>query len=1323
MPEQQGRRGVSITQQNFEAPFDTPTIRPGAKGLNLSALDAIDPSQSSRQTNVVFHRDAGLLRSRVGQTALATAGTHLHSIRRVNSPRTGTFTRIWGADQKLYAGASGALTEIDSGYSGNPLTLVPYRPPLSPDSWMFVGDTLRARKVRASDGLDLPIGTVPPALAITSALATEQITPIALFTAVDGTDTGWVGTPGFGYGPDAGKAAGPVTITSFGPSIPGSFAGVAFAGDPGATGHPSTNGYWFMAGRAISLNLSVVGAYPASDDDLIHLSMNLSHVDLTTEFRIYLVCSSVFSAATVPGTANAGGANTDFYLKAFSAHDFAKAILLQQSMVDAAEIARIHAIRDRDLQGRRARDERDSWEIRRVERDPARSVAPQGPAGNDASTELGVLGVPLRRGDWQRVGSNTTRDWSTITGIIIQVACAPLADDLTVRLGGLYLYGGSGPDTFEPGAQPYDYRYTHYDTRTGGESNPGPAQATALHLDAGRREITLTPAAGGDPALRQRFYRRGGSLVEDWYFLGENTSDGAPFSDRLTDAAVAAAGTLELDNDMLVTTLDEDGNTVRAQPVPVLFGPVEDLLLALGDPYRPGDVYWCKPGQPDSWPPGNHVEVCPPGEILMNGGLLGGQAFCFSQERMYWLYPNLAAANQVSASPSLCNRGLLGRWALTITPAGIAFVNEDGIYLTSGGPPELLTKGVMDPLFQNQSSNGLRPVDFTHPEALRLACHDNELWFGYLDDQGTPQVLVYDFLGTGWRHHDYGRKVSALYSDEGSAGNLLLFGGRTSGTAYQAGGTSDDGVAITGRWRSGAIHFGRPREDKLFGDLILDADPQGVALTVRTMLNIEAVVNPDTTLAPAATRNRFIFDPFGVSPQKARDLSVEVNWTSATARPILYQVGASVIPQPDLTVNRVTQWDDLGHPDEVYLTGLTLDVDTGNAAREFYVEYDLLGVHHQLGPYAVQANNRHKFKFSWAVVKANLVRIRPIGDCLAWILYRADWIFDPEPPRIARWDLNEENGWDRYVTGVDLDCNTFGLTKTVEVRIDGALVLTQDISTAGRRVVHLTVQPPVRGHLLRVTALDANPGLLYAHRWHADAEPSEQTNWNQNFTVAGALPDKYLKGVVLECDTFGQTKSVEVQIDGVAVETLAVNTPDRRVQEFSFPQHLGRVFRLLPVDGHPGRLYSMQWIFDQEPLKLSRWESQYIDHGAQSFQSLLYGQVTLKSTAPVTLAITVQTSQGSVRREEFEYTLPATRDEKAKVFVPFIAVKGLLFKYVLTSAEAFFLYREETQVTVNVWGAGGHLTIHPFGNDDLTVPTRSMIGAEGAAARSGGGST
>ena len=84
------------------------------------------------------------------------------------------------------------------------------------------------------------------------------------------------------------------------------------------------------------------------------------------------------------------------------------------------------------------------------------------------------------------------------------------------------------------------------------------------------------------------------------------------------------------------------------------------------------------------------------------------------------------------------------------------------------------------------------------------------------------------------------------------------------------------------------------------------------------------------------------------------------------------------------------------------------------------------------------------------------------------------------------------------------------------------------------------------------------------------------------------------------------------------------------------------------------------------------------------------------------------------------YTIPATGGVKQRRFLNgFRAGKGVLIKYVLTSAAPFFLYRDETVVVIQPWGASAPITIAPFGNDDLD-PTRSMKSAVFAAESPGG---
>lgn len=1354
MPEQKSNRGNAVTVSPFESPFTNQLLRFGMRGLNLKdSLDALEGW--SRHTNL-DHDNTGEATVRAGQTSHATAGTVHHSVRKLRDEQAGTFTRVRGIDTDLYIGASGALgAAIDTGYSGDPLTLLPHRPTLSGDPWMFVADRSRMRKVRA-DGLDLPIGLPAPTVAAAVALDREYRRTVATFSATDNTQaTQWTYVPGTDE--DGNSTNAPSAISEV--NIPDGSPNLFMTTDPGS----AQSAYSSWMGIPLTRDLNTLspttgapGDIAASDEDVMHVWLKTSHPQNVKEIRIYIVVSPVFAPTTLPGTPGKIAGNEDAYVKAFRQNDFVQFIQANQTQIDAAETARVFALRDRDLQDRAivprrfhppstrvrglggeagAVDDRPSWAVPRASMDPGRGQSLQVGTGAHQWFERGDIGLSFRRGDFQRLGNTANRDWSTVTGLLVYISSeidvSGAVLGIGLGIGSLYLTGGRGPDTMEPGAQPYDFRYTNYDPRTGAESNGSPelADPTVNGIDSLRRGIVVTPAANGDSAVRQRVYQRGGSLTDDWYFVGVNASDGGTVTATDTDDGLSAAGVLPIDHFQPVPTIDDTGATVLAQPLPAIWGPLEGMLFACGDPYRPGHVYYCLPDAPDHWSASGNTEVCPPSEVLMNGGLVGGQAFVFSRARLYALYPNLTGvAGSVTATPTPCKRGLLGRWAMVVGPGGVYFVAEDGVFVTSGGPEEWISREI-DPLFLDQTVHGLSPIDKTATTALRLTIWEDELYFSYQDTLGARQVQVYSILNKFWRHYTFGRAQTML---QGEDEDLLLIGSLNLGTTYELDGLTDDGLDIAWSLRSGALSGGA-REEKLFGDAFLDLDRGGQSIVVQTFLNEEAVTNLTQTISTEVGRQRYILDAFGDGPQKAHSISLNLSGSAdAAGRPVLYQSGIAITLQPDITNRRVTNWDDLGASDEVWLSGVTFDCDTGGVAKTVLIERDYNGARSTVDTLSVNCDGRHKVSFSWPAVPARMVRVHPSSAaCESWLLYRADWIWQPEPPRISQWDIHFENAWDQYYTGLDLYCDTGNLEKRVEVYVDGVQLTNAlggglsywPVTANGRQVVHLTL-PWGRGHVFRFRAIDANPGLLYQHRWHLQEEPAEQSNWNMNFSIFGSRADKWLKAVIFECDTFGANKSVQIEVDGSTVETLTVNTNGRRVSQLALTvQQLGRVWRMFPVDGNPGRLYSAQPIFDEEPFQLDRWETQETNHGIPGWFAPLYGHLVLKSTAPVVLTLIVQHNQpragSTAKRTTVQYTIPSTGGVKSSHFQSFEAGKGVLIRYILTSEAAFFLYREETTMVIQPWGAQVPITVHPFGSDDLD-PTRPMTHSVLAAERSGG---
>ncbi len=1307
--------------------FQTAVVQPWLQGVQLNKpVDRLTPQEASRLSNLVH--TGGALSVRPGMTAqIAGLGGSVNAIRRLSDPQNGLSRVFWGAGSTWYRADSdgGNPQLLESGFSGDPLTFVPIRKPQESGAWMLVADRLKMRKAGMATTPSTPLGLAAPGTAVVSQTAITFKAFAAAFDASDSTQAAnW--TP-IASVDDDGITAGVPTLANV---VGTDGNAVAMTVVPGSSG----KGFRSCMAIAKALNLSTFFTGGAvENEDFFHLQLRLSDPSNIKEVRIYFICGPTSLTATIPGTGLTE--NTAAYMHAFQPSDYESFIGVQQGGNEAAFAAAGNSIVGATPIGK-GRIRPPGAPTTGVAIPRAGEPTTQAAGGANTWLEFTQVGLPLRRSDFTSIGTagDPGTDWSTISGIYI-VVWTRINRALTVSFDDAYFTGGAGLDTSEPGSQKYDYRYIHFDTRTGARSNGSPEQAITSWLDSLRQPAQLQPVANGNPFVRQEFFRRGGSITDNWYFVGVNTSDGGVFTDTLADADILASDTLPTENFQPVATVDGNGNTVLAQPVPIVFGPIGDgIYCALGDPYRPGHVYSCLAGNFDAWPStGSYiVEVCSPTEELMNGCVLGGGGFVLSRERGYTIFANPGGVGIVY-QPTDCTPGLAARWGFCTGPGGIFYVARDAVRVTGGGASQVLSDQIQ-PLFNGQTVNDRLPIDFSQPTEIGLECHNFDLWLTYKDTAGNRQKAVYSLLWKYWRFVDFQSAVTmAVYSDEtrnvqGALGPNRLLLGTPTGLIARHDGFTDLGISIPATLRTGAETYGQARQDKLLGDLAVDADGQGAGLVVRTFFNAETVISGNVVI-PATTGRRFnLLQPFGPEPERARSLSVDITLTApANGSPVLYGIGAAVALQPEVTLARVTDWEPLPGP-EAYLQGLRIDCDTFGLAKTVLVEAELNGVVSTVATLTIQTlqgsgpTTRHTQWYSWPAVHANNVRLRPL-DTNRWTLWRADWLSSAEPARIAVWDTNWENlGADRYYTGVDLEVDTFGVAKTLQVWVDQLLLTTLTVTAAGRRYLHFDL-PIGRGHLFRLVATDAAPGLFYRHEWLTTEEPREQANWNAQFTTWSSLSDKYLKGLVIECDTFGLTKLVDVEADGVVVQQISVNHTGRKVKNYTFPQVKGRVFRVLPEDSHPSRPYSILPLFDEEPYALSRWETQLLDFDlpGSGWGSVLTGDFCYQSTVDATLTVACYNAEGTLVTT-LSAALPSTAGAKQKVYRPFDANKGVLFKLIFQTDDDtpnLTLYQEESRLRILPW-ASGEAVWRQFGNSD-NDRTRNMVSSVGAAQRSGGG--
>lgn len=727
--------------------------------------------------------------------------------------------------------------------------------------------------------------------------------------------------------------------------------------------------------------------------------------------------------------------------------------------------------------------------------------------------------------------------------------------------------------------------------------------------------------------------------------------------------------------------------TTFGKPLPYSCGPFQGFGLATGDKYRPGALYWTNGNDFDSTSPVNYYEVTSPSEPLASPFMMGGKAFVFSSERLFNIYPAFDQVNQFTPIEAACQRGLLFNWAFCTDGERQGtrcwFLAKDGIYETQGAEATCITDELFN-LFPHEgtdsnptdSSSWLQPINFLDQNRLnlKLVYHEGNIYFSFTDMVGTAKTLVYSTRMKVWMSLDvyaYSSKTYPAYSGEGREIRELIYAadggfiGRMDESIC-----TDFGSTFSCAARSQSFDWGDPGARKQIGDITYEYKSPGSTIIIRGYLDNEAVqVGNDTApISPGRTQRIVDINTLG------RNVAIDFQWVPAagTADTVLYMWMPSAIPKPEAEARRWHDWHEFieGGAD-AYVTGIVLhcSTDDSGVAKTIQIWADNVYTGNQ---FTFTAAGEQKIELSWPVFKGKLARIVPTNTS-AWRVFGWDWVAEKEPLLIGNWDSNwrpaiqgEETG---YVTGLTIEADTVNANKAImfQYELEGVVLnpvlrsVTANPAWNGRS--HQTFSfEPFRAQILRFYSNDGVSGRLYDFKWWVSPEPPTLTNFNANWEDGGYLGAKFLQGIIIDADTNGETKLVDIEYEDGIICTFQVNHTKRQGKPYALPfARVVNKIRAIPRDANPSWLYKIEWKFQAHPESVWAYETQKTSHGMVGWWHQKDGFIAYESDCVVYLVCTLD--DGS----QYSIVLPSTLGDYRKVYVVFPATKQKLMSYKFTS--------------------------------------------------------
>lgn len=238
---------------------------------------------------------------------------------------------------------------------------------------------------------------------------------------------------------------------------------------------------------------------------------------------------------------------------------------------------------------------------------------------------------------------------------------------------------------------------------------------------------------------------------------------------------------------------------------------------------NPSRVYFSEPGDPQAWLTTNWVDVEPgDGESIVAAVCEGNQSFVFKGSKFAVFY---GESLDVTGNPLFLGRvvntgvGLAAAKAIVVTHRGIFFMGRDGVYVTAGGDPQLISD-VVSPIWSGDAEVYYSGGTLNHAQIdkCRMAFHNERLYLAFPSGSSTVnnRVLVYDLQRQWWSLYDLpAAALMPFRSGDTAELHFAYSTGANKVGKLTFGQPDDDGTAISSFWRSGWWDLGHPTEKRI----------------------------------------------------------------------------------------------------------------------------------------------------------------------------------------------------------------------------------------------------------------------------------------------------------------------------------------------------------------------------------------------------------------------------------------------------------------------------------------------------------------------------